>query len=146
MLTIMQTVNNDWDELKNTLRDCDKEEVQLLYPDIAKHFDDLKLICSNAWTIIDESGFVVSIFGVQDQGLNIGSVWMLSSYRLARQKKSLIKLTAEIRKLCFADHIKLINLVYKKNLPAIKYLNYVGANFIKEKNVGDFLFFEINKE
>ena len=35
MLQIMQTVNQDWDELKHTLRSCDREELEKI---IFKYF------------------------------------------------------------------------------------------------------------
>jgi hypothetical protein len=146
MLQILQTVNQDWDELKHSLRKCDREELNVLYSDIGAHFDDLKLTTTDSYTIIDEQGFVVAIFGVKDEGAAIGTVWMLSAERVAKAKKSLIKMTPQIREICFKEHKKLCNYVYKKNMPAIKYLQYVGAAFIKEKNIGDFLFFEIDKE
>ena len=79
--------------------------------------------------VIDQQGFVIAIFGVKDQGSGIGVVWMLSSQKLEAVKTTFIKMTPQIRTLCFEEYKKLFNYVYKKNLPAIKYLQYVGANF-----------------
>ena len=84
-------------------------------------------------------------FGVCDTAVDgVGCVWMLGTHRLYNIKTTFIRHSREWLDELMGDYRMLTNLVAKSNLLSMRWLKWLGAEFIREPTEGYLEFIIIN--
>lgn len=120
------------------MRDKDKEEVwhsDGMSPLVALQtsFD----ASSEANTIIADDGEVIGMFGVAPTPIpTIGTPWLLASDRLPEVAREFIPQSRKWIEHIHDDYDLLFNYVYAKNTISIRWLKWLGFNFVRETEYG----------
>lgn len=148
-MKIIDAVQSDFVELANKLRRSDWLEVMAVYgDDVEGNVINFYEVPGIKWAIKSDDDVVLAILGLQPtDNEEVGIAWMLTTYEAQKHAVEFIKITETLKAAVFSIYKKVKNSVHKKNVSAIKWLEYVGAVFQEPENEeSDFLPFEIYKE
>lgn len=126
-------------ELFDNMRAEDKEEMELM----EYHSIDYVLGSMNnseiLYKAVDDEGHLLAVSGVSypcDFPDDARCVWLLGTERIKQHKRELVKIGRVVMKEYLNKHHKLFNLISRDNIPALTYIQHLGAKFSQPVSIG----------
>lgn len=127
------------EELFNNMRAEDREEMELMgYHDIEyvlRSMNNSEIL----YKAVDGEGHLLAVSGVSyscDFPDDARCVWLLGTERIKQHKRELVKIGRAVMKEYLNKYHKLFNLISRDNIPALTYIQHLGAKFFQPVNIG----------
>lgn len=139
---IRSATEEDAEFISTRLRKADLIEMQSFHDECEDPADVLKqgihLSGEDCWTMTLKDGTPVAIFGVTFCNEHFGAVWMMGTKRISEVHREFLRQCKNWLPTLHKKYPLLGNVVYAKNDIHIKWLKFMGFQFIKKhKSLGN---------